>query len=54
MKSMGALSSSDLHWLDLKIGYQGGSPNNGHQGNIPCYLLDLNISNVCWEVHCMV
>ena len=30
---MGALSSNDLQWLDYKIGHQGSSPSNGHQGD---------------------
>ena len=37
MKSMGAQSSNELQWLDLKIGFQDSSASYGCQGNMPYY-----------------
>ena len=35
MKSMGAWSSNESHWLDNLTGYQDSNPNNGHQVKCP-------------------
>ena len=34
---MGARSSNELHWLDLKVGYQESSSCNDHQGDMFYY-----------------
>ena len=38
ISSTGALSSNELLWLDLMIGYQLSSPSSGHQGK-PCIII---------------
>ena len=40
----GAWSSNKLQWLYSKIGHQGSSPSNGHQGGMP-YLLGLQLTD---------
>ena len=39
--NLGAQSSSELQWLNLKIGHQDSSPTNGHQGDMLYYWLIL-------------
>ena len=33
---MGARSPGGFQLLDLNAGHRDGSPNNGHQGDMPC------------------
>ena len=35
---MGAQSSIELQWLDYMTGYQGSSPSDDHQGDMPYYV----------------
>ena len=39
MKSTGAWFSNELQWLYLMIGCQDSSPSDGHQGDMPYWLL---------------
>ena len=41
MKSMGVQSSDELQWLDIKIGHKGSCSNNGHQSDMPYWMLGL-------------
>ena len=42
IKSMGALSSNEPQWLDIKTGYQDSCPRIGHQGDLPRVHLQWN------------
>ena len=50
--SMDAQSSNELQWLDLKIGYQDGSPHDSHQGDLNTLLLCIRLQLACalWPV----
>ena len=46
---MGARSSNQLQWLDLKIGHQYNSLSNDNQGDIPyCDVIIYAVSQTGW------
>ena len=55
MESMGARSSNELQWFDLKIGHQEWTPSYIHQGNMPYYTKEwMMVEEWQWKASCIL